>query len=75
VLFELSHENIGLETLHFYKEAKKFKVGLFFPNYPSKASFKQSKGSSESLQTSIVFRMFQRACLGRLARALAYLSF
>jgi hypothetical protein len=27
------------------------------------------------LQTSIVFRMFQRACLGRLARALAYLSF
>jgi hypothetical protein len=30
MLFELSHENIGLEALHFHGKAKQFKVGLRF---------------------------------------------
>jgi hypothetical protein len=37
---------------------------LHFPNCPSKASFKQSKGSSESFQTSSVSKMSRKTCLG-----------
>jgi hypothetical protein len=46
---------------------------LLFLNCPSKASFKRSKGFSESLQTANRSRMSRRTCLGRMARALAYI--
>jgi hypothetical protein len=47
MLFELSHENAGLETLHFHGESKQFKIRLplAFAKLPSKTSFKRSKGS------------------------------
>ncbi len=49
------------------KQSKsKYECHLLFPNCPSSTSFKWSKGWSESLQTSIVSRMSQRTCLGKL---------
>jgi hypothetical protein len=46
MLFELSHENTGLEALHFHGEPKQFKIRLplALSELSSKASFKKSKG-------------------------------
>jgi hypothetical protein len=77
MLFVLSHENTGHKALHFHGKAKQFKLGL--PLALSKLSkqsiFKKLNGIAEALQTSRVSKMSCWTCLGRLARALAYLSF
>ena len=57
------------------RSKSKYDCHLLLPNCPSKVFFKKSNGSSESLQASMVSRMSRRTCLGRLASALAYLSF
>ncbi len=72
-----SHVNTGLEALHFHEKAKQFKVTLplALAKLSKQSIFRKSNGSYDSLQTSRVSKMSWRTCLGRLARALAYLSF
>jgi hypothetical protein len=45
MLFELSHENTGLEALHFHGKAKQFKVGLPFAlsKFPKQSMFQRIK--------------------------------
>ncbi len=76
-MFELSHENTGLKALHFHGKVKQFKVRLPFAlSKLSKQSIFQKVEWLGRVVTDIQgIKMSRRTCLGRLARALAYLSF
>jgi hypothetical protein len=79
MLFKLSHENTGFEVLHFHGKAEQFKVGL--PLALSKLTKQSMFQKIEWLGTvvkdieSTISKTSQKTYLGRLARALAYLSF
>jgi hypothetical protein len=53
MLFELSHENTGLDALHFHGKAKQFKVRLplALAKLSTQSIFQKVDTSSESLQT------------------------
>jgi hypothetical protein len=77
MLFELSHENNGLQALHFHGKAKQFKVRL--PFALSKLSKQSIFQQIEWLDRVVIdiksIQNVSGTCLGRLARALAYFSF
>jgi hypothetical protein len=76
MLLEFPHENAGLEALHFHEETKQVKVRLLLAlSELSKQNFFQLiEGLIWIIADIIVSKMSRRTCLGKLARALAYLS-